>query len=168
MRRGAVLAAMISALAAPAAADDLTERLRVCRGLAAVTERVACYDRIVDEQTPRSAPVQATPAASAPAPVPATTALASRFGAEQIPAPRSAKAEPETAKSIEASVTGLQLGADSKALITLDNGQVWAQVEAERLMLKLGDRVTVKRGMLGSYILVPAGLHRSYRVTRVQ
>ena len=49
---------------------------------------------------------------------------------------------------------------------TLDNGQIWTFNDSNAA-LRSGDPVSIKRGALGSYLLVTAD-HHSYHVRRVQ
>jgi hypothetical protein len=76
------------------------------------------------------------------------------FGAEQVrervPV---AVDEPESIQQIEAAVVSLDKRPRGEWLIGLDNGQRWAQQEPQRIALKLGDRVTIRRKSLGSYVL---------------
>ena len=53
-------------------------------------------------------------------------------------------------------------------LIGLDNDQVWQQAELDPLIrLQPGDRVTIRKGSLGSYLLVTPA-HYSTRVRRIE
>jgi hypothetical protein len=65
-------------------------------------------------------------------------------------------------------LTGLALQDDGRVVFTLDNGQMWRQlVPAGDLLLKLGDKVRLVRGALGSFRLkAPSG--RDCKVTRVR
>jgi hypothetical protein len=48
----------------------------------------------------------------------------------------------------------LALTGEGRTLFTLDNTQVWRQLESDGDMLaKLGDSATISRGLLGSYWL---------------
>ena len=70
-------------------------------------------------------------------------------------------------KRISASVTAIDKRPRGELVITLDNGQVWAQKEAGAYFpLKVGDPVAVLAGTLGSFRLI-AG-NRATAVTRVQ
>lgn len=51
-------------------------------------------------------------------------------------------------------------------LITLDNGQVWKQVDSSSLRLRVGDAVEIERASLGSFMLKKQGSKRSMRVSR--
>ena len=67
------------------------------------------------------------------------------------PQPPVQEAEPA---SITAAVTELRKQATGEFLAVLDNGQMWAQREINtRVRLRIGERVTIRRGSLGSYLL---------------
>ena len=77
------------------------------------------------------------------------------------------KLRTEGVDRLEATITEVSSRAHGELVITLDNGQVWAQKAPDsKMRLKAGDQVTIKKASLGSYMLVAAG--RSTRVTRVQ
>jgi hypothetical protein len=52
-------------------------------------------------------------------------------------------------------------------VVTLDNGQVWVQLEATNYPLKAGDHVEIDVGALGSYILWSPSNRRATKVTRI-
>ena len=68
----------------------------------------------------------------------------------------------------EDSIKSLDWRRDGKFVVTLDNTQVWAQSEFNsQADVQVGDAITVRRGALGSYLLVTkAGL--GTRVMRVK
>ena len=119
-------------------------------------QRLACYDaeygRPVIVRTPGAAP---GPAA---APV-----------VEARPSVSQPKAEKKSAAAASgkftASISTLDLLRDGRFRATLDNGEVWTQLEPDKaVVLAAGDTVTVKKAVLGSFQLVtPAGI-----VTRVK
>lgn len=56
--------------------------------------------------------------------------------------------------SIEAGVTKVSYRASGERVIALDNGQVWMITEVtEKGWIKVGDRITVKTAMLGTFML---------------
>jgi hypothetical protein len=138
-----------------------------CRSIAEPNDRLACFDR---ETAALSAGTEA--AAKAPgAPASAAPALTAqqRFGLSEgaIEAKQAASARPLKDAKLEAHVVGLSLAGDGRTIFTLDNSQVWRQLESAGDMLaKLGDAVTISRGLLGSYWLqLKSG--RGCKVTRL-
>ena len=67
---------------------------------------------------------------------------------------------------LTATVTKLQQYAYNKVLITLDNDQVWKQIDTSSLRLRAGDAVEIERASLGSFMLRKQGSKRSMRVSR--
>jgi hypothetical protein len=69
-----------------------------------------------------------------------------------------------------AGVAGVSYDGRGRFTITLDNGQVWRQLEGDTAILR-GTRfpaVRVSRGALGSYDLNIVGRNATYRVARLQ
>lgn len=63
-----------------------------------------------------------------------------------------AAAEEALAMPINAAVTAARREGDGMFVLTLDNGQVWRQLDAgSTLIIESGDRVTVVRASLGSF-----------------
>ena len=125
----------------------------------------------------RSATVPATSSSSGPAAATATTAAGATAVAASSPSAKKPEAEfglTETAKlkkdpvkaaeaaaepaSISGRVISVQWRKYGEFVVTLDNGQVWEQNAPEpSAIVKVGDPVTIKKGWLGSFMLVTAG-----------
>jgi hypothetical protein len=70
-------------------------------------------------------------------------------------------------KRISATVTGIEKRARGELVVTLDNGQVWAQKEVGAFFpIKVGDAVSILAGSLGSQSLIVA--NRATAVTRAR
>ena len=112
------------------------EAAPACTSITDDAQRLACYDRHFGKpgEPPNGAPAGAKQAAG--------------------------DSTPEKNSSVTATVTALQRRQDGLFVVTLDNGQVWAQSELDsRAELRPGDTVTVRRGALGSHLLItPAGI----------
>ncbi len=54
---------------------------------------------------------------------------------------------------IEATVVEIRKSASGKAIITLDNGQVWMQSDSTKARVSVNDKVTIRRRSFGSYSL---------------
>ena len=148
-----VLAAALvtAALAQPALAadDDLAQRIAACTSEQDAARRLACFDR-------------------AAAPKVDATETFGVHGSELARNRDDDQPEAESApKRISATVTGIEKRARGELVVTLDNGQVWAQKEIGAYFpLKVGDPVAILAGTLGSFRLI-AG-NRATAVTRVQ
>jgi hypothetical protein len=182
----------MSVLGSATAADALPPSLRACMKETDATRRLACFDRESATLAGESAPVakQAAPApaasASAASATPAAPAAAAatvgaaaatqsatdRFGykgniaREEID---KQKAEEEASGALTANVTAIATPPNGGMVVTLDNGQVWQQKTADRGMhIKVGDQVTIKHAMMGSFLLTSDTVKGSMRVSRVK
>lgn len=146
-------------LALPAGYARATDDPHKCVTVADDAARLACYDRAFG----RTPAAKAAPSAQATAPVgstaPTATGSASEFGLSeaqrQAKDPARAASSPESISAKAISVRWRKYG---EFVVTLDNGQVWEQLEPmPSAVVKVGDSVTIKKGWLGSYMLVTAG-----------
>jgi hypothetical protein len=169
---------------ATASADALHDELRVCRDLPDDDARLICYDAAVDRSrqsgyispaAPSEKPPSAAPAepAGAPGNVAATGAAVDLsqedlFGktGDEVGRTVEEATGSERIDSLSATVTKLQQYSYGKVLITLDNGQLWKQIDTSNLRLRAGDAVVIERASLGSFMLKKQGSKRSMRVSR--
>lgn len=130
--------------------------LHPCAHVRNDTDRLACYDQAFGK-----------PSASAQPPPPAPN---EQFGFTEKELARNTGQSAATAApdSFTAAIKSLDRRHDGKFVVTLDNAQVWAQSEINsQADVEIGDSVTVRRGVLGSYLLVTkAGI--GTRVKRVK
>jgi hypothetical protein len=171
--------------ARPCIAAEPIAGLLACRALSDSAARLACFDRetagwaiapaAVVSAAPAAAPESSSAFATANVSAPGNAApvLDARqtFGLNDsaIAAQEAAAgARPQKLTKIEARIVGLSLTGEGRTLFTLDDAQVWRQIESEADPLaKLGDSVTISRGMLGSYWLQLKS-RRGCKVTRVR
>jgi len=167
--------------ATQAAAETLPGSIRACAAVADPTDRLACFDRAVAAAgAPTAAVPAAAPATHAAA---ATTATASttvaapaltpeqQFGAspelQRQKQPQTDPAKPKPLDKLTAAVTAVRSLSTGVMILTLDNGQVWRQVEPAVMQVKPGDPVTIKPASFGSFWMMdPSG--RGCRVKRTQ
>lgn len=149
--------------------------------------RLACYDAAVGRSprpataapaaapaavakpVQRSATATATaPVAPAPAQAPAAAAAESakdpvaEFGlsdtAKAARDPAKAAQAAAAPQSVTAKVISVRWRKYGEFVVTLDNGQVWEQTEPmPSAIVKVGDTVTIKKALFGSFTLVTAG-----------
>jgi len=163
---------------AAASADALRDELRVCRDLPDDDARLICYDVAVDRSrqntsgrpAPAAAPAEpaGTPGTAATAGAAASLSQEALFGKTTDEVERTVEEATgdERIDRLTATVTKLQQYAYNKVLITLDNGQVWKQIDTSNLRLRTGDAVEIERASLGSFMLRKQGSKRSMRVSR--
>ncbi|GJL90977.1 hypothetical protein [Hyphococcus sp.] len=94
------------------------------------------------------------------------------FGSENIDQVRREK-EAKRLKSIEAKVVEIRVNSLKVATVSLENGQVWRQLDSDDKVLHFGSKdrlytAKVKRGAFGNYMLTVNELHTTIRVRRVK
>jgi hypothetical protein len=193
-------AAAAAFCAAGAAAAQSADPIEYCReNSGGKSERIACLEAAITAlmaQRSASAPPPSPPSEApvAPPPVPAgaeDVAALSPSPAEPAPASPSAVAgvgaeqverrlrkedklaEAEEAE-IEVTAAVVEYGetALGKALLILDNGQVWRQRDSDRTRIRLSSKqkytVTIKEGMISGYRIHVNELNRTFVAERVQ
>jgi hypothetical protein len=161
--------------------DAIAQRLRAGEAVAAPVAAVPAAPAPV-AVAPAVAPVAPAPVAAAPvapapvaaAPVPAAAPAAApeaQFGAEALKKEtRAATGQPEPLDEIHGVIAKLAFSPIGRAIVTLDNGQVWRQVEGDtdHFKGKQGETATVARALLGSYNLTVEGRNQMIKVQRVR
>jgi hypothetical protein len=158
-----------------AAAAESGETLLGCRQITDATARLACYDRVVDRAAnavePEAPEMPPRVSALQPNSPQAEQSLRERlFG-------RSAEARDRalrdaygvsTASEIVAFATAVERGRDERLVVTLDNGQVWRQMESRVFLIRVGQQVRVREGALGAFYMNPVDGGRAARVQRTR
>ena len=119
-RIGRVLMAAALMFPLAAAAAAIDERLQDCRATESDAERLACYDALADGVE--------------------TGEVVTRVVVEKNELPA----------EIRGKVVELSRRPRGQWIITLDNGQVWLQKNADRTRIEVGDEVTIRRGVFGA------------------
>ena len=169
------------------AADSQLEAGRQCAQVRDSLQRLVCYDRVFQggDSAPPAA-VQA-PRPAVPAPVPAPVTVPSPVPAPAVAAPvaaapalgdesvqrkaRAREEKPAEPSTLEASITALKETRPGVVRLTLDNGQVWQQMDMSTVFqVAVGDTVRIEKGTMGGFRLARTSRGRSgwVRVTRVQ
>jgi len=157
---------LVSLLALPGpvvrAASGLPAALHACTQEPDDSRRLACYDHEM------ARPAAARPPAASPPPTPApdkSFGLSPEKQRQLEPRATRAKVIPQILSS---TVSAVGSRGDGRLAITLANGQLWVQGEAyEVFRVNVGDAVTIKPGLLGSFHLyAPSGY--ATRVTRAR
>jgi hypothetical protein len=170
-------------VAQTASGADLADALIDCRALPSAVARLDCYDQLADTQTAttnqatetgtvkRAAPAAAVAEAAATATVEpmASTSQEAVFGKNEAEILKSAQEVTGTTEidQMDARVLQVRKSATGKVVITLDNGQVWKQIDSSRLRLSGDDQITIRRASLGSFMLYKTGSKSLMRVKRI-
>lgn len=173
------------------AAQPTVEAGLRCAQIKDSLERLVCYDQAfggaasVPQSLPAPAPAPATPApapvaqaapaapaavAAAPA-APAPAAAADSFGSDQVRRTEKQRQADAGPTSLSAQVASLREYRQRMWLITLDNGQVWQQMDIDSLFqVGVGDTIQIEKGKLGGYRMARTSNGRSgwVRVNRVK
>ena len=125
---------------------------RLCAKLADSLQRLVCYDRVFQNES------------VAPAPRALGDELLRKSDKEK------AAAGEGTPASLVAVATEVKEIRPNLRRITLDNGQVWEQMESSSLFgVESGDSVRIEKGRMGGYRMSPAGKESGWaRVARVK
>jgi hypothetical protein len=156
------------------AADRTTDALLTCANESDDAQRLRCFDAVVANlrkapaapaataAAPSRAAAAPAPAAASPPPASAPTAE-QRFGARGDISPD----KHEEIDELTGTVTEVGTKPHGELIVTLDNGQVWAEKQSgSKVKLKAGDTVKIERGAMGSYTLIANG--RSSKVSRIR
>jgi hypothetical protein len=133
-----LMAALIGWCSASTFAQELPVALRACAAEADATLRLACYDRQIPPQ--KSSAVAASVVPPQPAPPAA------------VP---------------ERHIASISIRARTPTEYTLDNGEVWRQVDNSPFLVDVGEAVTIQRGPVGGLWLQTDERHGT-RVSRVR
>ncbi len=164
--------ALLIAAGGAARAQSVSARLTACARIAEDGARLACYDRLsaglapVAPAAPTADKTPSPPAAArSGADMPhraAASGAADDFGLPPKPAPRVSEDRRRTVIIAEVRRT-----ATGKLVFHMENGQVWRQVESKPMPpIRPGMTATVKKGVLGSYLLRVA--RQTVRVRRIR
>ena len=78
------------------------------------------------------------------------------------------KPRKDAIERVELTISKIKKHPYGNLIITFENGQVWKQSSSERYRLKVGNKVFIKKGALGSFILGIAGRNTTIRVKRTK
>lgn len=152
-----------------AAEDGALNRLAACSNEKNDTVRLVCYDREIAQVAPPPHGTATQQAATAS--VAAAKSAQENFGVQGGGVARRQRAQEKEAgselKSLTATVAVISQLPRGQLVITLDNGQVWAQKTPQSYFpVKIGDAVEINAGALGSFRMIVSG--RSTQVTRMR
>lgn len=187
----ALFCAFSALIALPAAAqnteDQAIDAAISCRDIQAPMERLACLDsaaetlavtRIIreEEEVKRAEQeredfglAQKPAETDAPSPIIETE---EEFGGEAVRELRKKRDEGRL-KNITAKIAEVRVRRNNKLTITLDNGQVWRQLDSDsrNVIFPNNDELytaRIKRGFMSNYMMTIEELGRTIRVRRIQ
>jgi hypothetical protein len=159
---GAAALAALGMSAAAAHAQDAVER---CRQSADDQARIACLEAALQQQSepaPAVVPPPAEPSAAAPS---------RELGAEQVAARASVRSA-EPSERVQARLAAAETIPFRRLQLTLDNGQVWRQIEGDtqRVSVRADTDTSVEiwEARIGGYRMRLNELARTIRVERVR
>lgn len=176
------------------AAESPASTIEMCARIESASERLACYDRFSGRPSTTAVPGNQALPAAAPSAAAAQSSVTQSIPAGGSPRPvapslvtptagaaGSAPGSPQDAfgfysaehpliqtalKSMTATVVDFTADINGHQTLTLDNGQLW-QLDGTDALLARGNSITIKRAMLGSFILkTPSS--RTYRAQRLR
>jgi hypothetical protein len=166
----------LAAEVATAAAS--TAAIESCTKLADDKDRLACFDKEVAAEIAReshggSGAASVTPSTSAAAsgaakPPKLTEEQKMGFGAEKVQKLEAPADAPVPLKTLTTKIQSVTTNANGREVFTLENGQVWRQVELDpKFTVHPGDAVQIEHGAFGSFWL-SANVHSHTHVTRMR
>lgn len=146
--------------------DKMAATIDECQSQQDQLDRLVCFDNLSSAfksafaANADGASLPAQTAKQAPAAVIAPSAAQeASFGAAEIAT--------EKLEEITSIVSKVSTDPYKKWTLTLENGQRWKQIESDRVKIKAGDTVTIKRASFGSFLLTKQGTSRTSRVKRL-
>jgi hypothetical protein len=151
-------------------ADSLTIDIGQCVVLESERERLECYERLAN------AAIEAEPGAEGRSAAPPVVDSAAEPAARPVPAQPAASAGSAAAASeaaedeeIHSRVTAVEEYLPNRYRVTLENGQVWRQMQAKRYLLRPGHQVRIYPSRWGeSYRLSAEELNGFIQVERAR
>jgi hypothetical protein len=137
------------------AADASLDAARHCVAITDSLQRLVCYDRALGDAGTAAALAQ-------PAPNPADVVAAAAVSPARTLGDESLKRNTPSAEARETSliakISALKETRTDVYRISLDNGQVWQQMDMDsRFVVKVGDSIEIRKGSMGGYRLGRVG-----------
>lgn len=163
---------------------QLSEQLSVCATKTNNAERLSCYDQLAANAKTSTefttTPTLVKPTEMAKAPVMVEPVVANVTPASPIATPKAApelnvedfglqkKVIEDEVDKLYFTVAKVAKSASGAIIITLNNGQVWQQTNAERYKVKKGQNVYIETGALNSFLLGSDERNATTRVKRLK
>jgi hypothetical protein len=139
-----------------------------CMKISNNEKRLSCFDNLViKEETTINAKVKIQESESDIVKLEANQEEAKRiddFAKDDLNKPF----ENQGLDSITGTISDVKQLIRGQWVISLENGQKWQQHDSGKIILKVGDDVRLKKGVLGAVYLFKVGSHRNIRVKRLK
>lgn len=164
-----------------ASAETVGEALQKCRSTDNSLKRLVCYDGVakslaqydgVNEQVGTVRPMPMVRAEGASQTQQAQSGVtqqrapqiepANDFGLENRIDPT------KLADSLALSITEIATNSRGRFVITFDDASVWEQTERSTLKVKVGQSVTIERGLLGAFFMGKEGSNKRMKLKRLK
>ena len=157
--------------------DDNADRLACydaahCAVIGEGEARLACYDKLPSADTkltqkpvPRVKQLSVTTTQVEETPVAETTESSKRaslFGLKKY------FTKADEIEHVEATIVQVQIDANRRHYVKLDNDQVWKETSPSRIKFKSGQSVRIEAGSFGSFRLRVVGQKRTTKVMRTK
>lgn len=142
------------------AEENVSASVLACAAFKDNNERLVCYDRLAES-------ISAGTQAQAPIKAPAPEELFGMNTDVRNSERKEPAAEGTSLESITQRVTAIRSARDGGAILTLENGQIWQQVDGKYLLIEVGDTVTISRAAFGTFRLSTSA-NRSARFKRMR
>lgn len=144
------------------------EKLAGCLNIKDSNARLACLDeKAQDDKSSAGAGSAAAPATSAP-PTLHETAISEQPAAKKKDADADFGLPKRDTGQMTSTIVKIQRRSDGVDFITLANHQVWRETLDQTERFKVGQQVTIKPAIFGSYTLTSDSLQRLIKVHRVK
>jgi hypothetical protein len=154
---------------AGATTPDQLQRVYACAAIVGDAERLACYDAAVPQLQTAQAGGQVVALDRGNLERMQEQSFGFNLPDLQNLLPRFGAGEAAAVESVQATVDRIELHASGRSSFYMSNGQVWTQVEAERVRnVRTGDTVEIARASLGSFMMISPRGGMGIRVRRSQ
>lgn len=160
------LHSFLVALALLVSANSYAEQTSQCSQIADKAERLECFDREFPNGIKASAKTPPSVKATQAAELSAAEAIKEGVVADQsAQKPKKDKKEMllgglfdwQSQPEVETEIAAIRSESKQRMVFRLANGQIWMQSTPRALPFKAGDKVTIKSGRMGGYIMRSAG-----------
>ena len=143
-----------------------------CAAITDDNKRLECYDNFLKkqkEQRTQETPKPAKPVSPETTPAIAETSQPKQSAEETFGSENLSKTKSEQIDELQSQAIG-KFGLWEKGMeVTLENGQVWEIVDVRNAYHKITNpKITIEKGIFGSYMLGVEGLNKRFKAKRIK